>query len=183
MVAETVFPPIPSEAVLPLAGYLAQRGDFDLVAVLVTSTAGSVLGALLLYELARRGGRPFAERFLRFARLPASRLADAERAFARRGPVVVAVGRCIPGVRSLVSVPAGVLHMPRGQYLLYTLLGSAVWNGVLVGAGYVLTSEWERVSGVIGPASKPLVALAVVATAAAAVLWWVRERRLARDAD
>jgi membrane protein DedA with SNARE-associated domain len=181
MVAETVFPPIPSEAVLPLAGYLVEQGELNLAAVLITSTAGSVLGAVLLYEAARHGGRPFAERFLRFGRLDPAKLADAERWFARRGPLVVLAGRCIPGVRSLVSLPAGVLRMPRWQYLLYTALGSAVWNTLLVGAGYALGSQWERVSDVVGPLSKPLLAAAVVVVAG--VLLWrglrTRRRRVA----
>lgn len=180
MIAETVFPPIPSEAVLPLAGYLAQRGDFSLPIVLLTSTAGSAIGAMLLYEAARRGGRPFAERFLRFARIPPERLETAERWFARRGALVVLLGRCVPGVRSLVSLPAGVLRMPRAEYLLLTLVGSAVWNGVLVGAGYLLGAEWEHVGELIGPLSKPLIGVAVVALATLALVWWRRERRLAR---
>lgn len=177
MVAETVFPPIPSEAVLPLAGFLVEQGEFGLVAVLATSTAGSVAGAVLLYEAARHGGRPFADRFLRFARQDPAKLEQAERWFAKRGPWVVLAGRCIPGVRSLVSLPAGVLCMPRWEYLLFTFIGSAVWNSVLVGAGYALGSQWERVSEVIGPLSKPL--LAVVVVAVAGVLLWrgLRARR------
>ena len=115
MLAETVFPPIPSEAVLPLAGYLVERGEFYYVLVLLTSTAGSVLGAMVLYEAARRGGRPFAERFLRFAHLQPEKLDDAERWFARRGALIVLLGRCVPGMRSLVSLPAGLLRMPRLQ--------------------------------------------------------------------
>jgi membrane protein DedA with SNARE-associated domain len=162
MLAETVFPPIPSEAVLPLAGYLVERGDFNYVLVLLTSTAGSVLGAMLLYEAARHGGRPFAERFLRFAHLQPEKLDEAERWFARRGALIVLLGRCVPGMRSLVSLPAGLLRMPRLQYLGLTLLGSAIWNTVLVTIGYLLGSQWERVADVIGPISKPLVAIAVV---------------------
>jgi membrane protein DedA with SNARE-associated domain len=162
MLAETVFPPIPSEAVLPLAGYLVERGDFNYVLVLVTSTAGSVLGAMLLYEAARHGGRPFAERFLRFAHLQPEKLDEAERWFARRGALIVLLGRCVPGMRSLVSLPAGLLRMPRLQYLGLTLLGSAIWNTVLVTIGYLLGSQWERVADVIGPISKPLVAVVVV---------------------
>ena len=178
MVAETVFPPIPSEAVLPLAGYLVEQGELNLVAVLVTATAGSVLGAVLLYEAARHGGRPFANRFLRFARVDPAKLDTAEEWFARRGAIVVLAGRCVPGVRSLVSLPAGVLRMPRWEYVLFTSIGSAVWNSVLVGTGYVLGSQWERVADVIGPVSKPLLIVAIVG--AAGILWW-RAMRARRD--
>jgi len=177
MFAETVFPPIPSEAVLPLAGYLVQRGEFAFLAVLATSTAGSVVGAVLLYEAARHGGRPFAHRFLRTARIGPEKLEEAERWFARRGALVVLFGRFVPGVRSVVSLPAGLLRMPRLTFLALTVLGSAIWNTLLVGAGYVLGSQWERVSEVIGPISTPL--LVAVVTAAAAVLLWrgLRARR------
>jgi membrane protein DedA with SNARE-associated domain len=177
MLAETVFPPIPSEAVLPLAGYLVERGDFNYVLVLLTSTAGSVLGAMLLYEAARHGGRPFAERFLRFAHLQPEKLDEAERWFARRGALIVLLGRCVPGMRSLVSLPAGLLRMPRLQYLGLTLLGSAIWNTVLVTIGYLLGSQWERVADVIGPISKPLVAVVVVGVGGWLLWHGVKARR------
>jgi membrane protein DedA with SNARE-associated domain len=179
MLAETVFPPIPSEAILPLAGYLVEQGEFDLVGVLVTSTVGSVVGAQLLYEAARAGGRPFALRFIRFARLDDAKLAEAETWFAKRGAIVVLLGRCVPGVRSLVSLPAGVLRMPRWEYLLFTTIGSALWNTILVGAGYLLGTQWERVGDVIGPISKPLVFIvaAVVAVFLVRHAWTRRRRR------
>jgi len=177
MLGETVFPPIPSEAVLPLAGYLVEQGDFSYALVLLTSTAGSVLGAWVLYEAARRGGRPFATRFLRFARLKPEKLDDAESWFARRGPLIVLFGRCVPGMRSLVSLPAGLLRMPRAQYLALTLVGSAVWNTVLVTVGYLLGSQWERVGDVVGPVSKPLVAIAVLGVGGWLVWHGLRARR------
>ncbi|WP_320671327.1 DedA family protein [Patulibacter defluvii] len=163
MLAETVFPPIPSEAVLPLAGYLVERGELVWPLVLLASTAGSVVGALVLYEAARRGGRPFAERFLRIGRIDPAKLDDAERWFARRGPLVVLVARCIPGVRSVVSLPAGLLRMPRWEYLLFTVLGSLAWNALLIGAGYLLGAQWEQVGDAVGPVAKPALALVVVA--------------------
>jgi membrane protein DedA with SNARE-associated domain len=176
MVAETVFPPIPSEAVLPLAGYLVERGELNLVAVIGASTAGSVLGAVGLYEAARHGGRPFALRFLRFAHLSPRRLEAAEAAFAARGPLFVLVGRCIPGVRSLVSLPAGLLRMPRRTYLLCTTVGSLAWNALLIGAGYALGASWEQVGDTVGPLSKPLLGAIVLLLAAAALMWWFRAR-------
>jgi membrane protein DedA with SNARE-associated domain len=180
MLGETIFPPIPSEAILPLAGYLVEQGDFNFALVLGTSTFGSVLGAVILYEAARSGGRPFAARFLKFGRLDPAKLDDAEQWFAKRGPVVVLVGRCIPGVRSLVSLPAGVLRMPRWEYLLFTVVGSLAWNAVLIGAGYALGSQWERVSDVIGPISTPLLIGLVLVGAAWLTRRGLRARREAR---
>jgi membrane protein DedA with SNARE-associated domain len=123
----------------------------------------------------RHGGRPFAARFMRFARQDPAKLDDAERWFRRRGPLMVLVGRCIPGVRSLVALPAGLLRMPRGQYVVLTLIGSTVWNAVLIGAGYVLGAQWERVADVIGPLATP--ALVVAALNGAGVVVWRRRRR------
>ena len=112
MVAETVFPPIPSEVVLPLAGYLVYRGDFDFVPALIASTAGSLIGAVLLYEAARHGGRPFADRFLRFARQDPAKLDEAERWFLRRGSLVVLLGRCVPGIAASSPSPPGFCGCP-----------------------------------------------------------------------
>ena len=181
MVAETVFPPIPSEVVLPLAGFLVAQGNFAFVPALVTSTAGSLVGAVLLYEAARHGGRPFADRFVRFAHQDPARMNEAERWFRRRGSVMVLAGRCIPGVRSLVALPAGVLRMPRGRYVVLTLIGSTVWNAVLIGAGYALGSQWERVSDLVGSLATPLLVVAILA--GAGVLVWRRYVRphLARE--
>jgi membrane protein DedA with SNARE-associated domain len=179
MVAETVFPPIPSEAVLPLAGYLVEQGEFRFLGVVLTATAGSVLGSVLLYEAARHGGRPFAERFVRIGRLDPEKLDEAEQWFARRGPLVVLFGRFVPGVRSLVALPAGLLRMPRWEYLLFTVIGSAIWNAALVGAGWALGTQWEHVSDVIGPLSTPLL-VAAVAGAAAWLTWRSVRRRRAR---
>ncbi len=174
LVAETVFPPIPSEAVLPLAGYLAERGELHPLLVLLASTAGSVLGAVLLYEAARHGGRPFADRFVRRAHIDPKRLDEAEAWFARRGVWVVLFGRCIPGVRSVVSLPAGVLRMPRLTYVALTLVGSLAWNTLLVGAGYLLGTQWERVSDVVGPLSTPLLVATGVAVAGGLGWMWFR---------
>ena len=176
MVGENVFPPIPSEAILPLAGYFVGRGELSFPLVLLSATAGSVAGSMLLYELARRGGRPFAIRFLRFARLEPDRLGQAEEWFERRGAVAVLAGRCIPGIRSFISLPAGVLRMSRTKYVLLTTIGTALWNIALVGAGWILGSEWERVSETVGALSTPLL-VATVVGGAAFLLWWSLRRR------
>ena len=179
MVAETVFPPIPSEVVLPLAGYLVETGDFAFLPALVASTAGSLVGAVALEEAARYGGRPFAERFVRFARQDPAKLDQAEDWFRHYGWLMVLFGRCIPGVRSLVALPAGMLRMPRGQYVLLTLVGSTIWNTLLIGAGYVLGAQWERVADAIGAAATPLLILIVLAAAGALMWRAVRRRRRA----
>ena len=174
---ETVFPPIPSEVVLPLAGYLAGRGDLDFVTVLVAATVGSVLGALLLYAAGLRLGRDRAAALL--SRLPLVEERDvlrAERWFDRRGQTAVLVGRLVPGVRSLVSLPAGAERMPLGRFTLLTALGSLVWNTLLVGAGALLGRQWQVVERYADVLNYAVTGVVVVLVA------WFVVRRLRRRA-
>ncbi|GAB3546306.1 DedA family protein [Arthrobacter tumbae] len=143
---ETVFPPIPSEVVLPLAGFLSQQGEMNAVLVLALATLGSFIGALLLYLLGAKLGE---ERVVRgLSRLPLVDRDDFERAarwFHRHGRSAVFFGRLIPGVRSLISLPAGAEHMPLGSFTLFTVAGSLLWNVLLIGLGYFLGTQYHLV--------------------------------------
>ena len=143
---ETLLPPIPSELILPLSGYLASRGRMSLATVIIGATVGSLVGALVLYGAGAALGR---ERLRRLAELtPLVEVGDLERAeqwFDRYGGLAVLVGRMVPVVRSLVSVPAGVVAMPLWRFILYTTIGSGVYNLVLVGSGWLLGSRWKTV--------------------------------------
>ena len=174
MFVENVFPPIPSEVVLPLAGFFVARGELSFVGVLFAATLGSVLGSILLYELARYGGRPFVLRYGSLLRVGPEELDRADAWFVRRGPIVVLVGRCIPGVRSLVSLPAGMLKMSRVAYILLTLVGSLIWNTALIGLGWILGEEWEKVSDVVGAVGTPLLIVVLLILGAISVVWWWR---------
>ena len=143
---ETIVPPIPSEAVLPLAGFLAGRGEMSLWAAIGWATVGSLVGAWGAYA----AGRALGEERIQAAwsRIPLSEDDDLERAnrwFADHAEVAVLVGRCVPVVRSLVSVPAGVAHMPLGRFTLLTAVGSGVWNAAFVLLGHALGSRWRSV--------------------------------------
>ncbi|GEL45291.1 DedA family protein [Cellulomonas hominis] len=143
---ENLFPPIPSEVVLPVAGYVASQGEMNLAGAIVGATAGAVAGAWALYGLGAWLGRERLRRWL--ARVPLMEVEDLDRAeawFDRHGGAAVLIGRCVPVVRSLVSVPAGLERMPQTRFLLYTAVGSAVWNTLLIVAGYVLGAQWEDV--------------------------------------
>jgi membrane protein DedA with SNARE-associated domain len=136
ILAETVIPPIPSEAVLGLAGVLIRSGDMDVVPVVLFATLGSILGAIFFYWLGRTLGPRRSHAFL--DRLPLVETEDVDRTFEwfeRHGRSAVFFGRMVPIVRSFVSVPAGVVKMPLGQFLLYTAGGSLIWNSVLIGLG------------------------------------------------
>jgi membrane protein DedA with SNARE-associated domain len=151
---ENLFPPIPSEVVLPMAGFVAGRGDAWVVGMVIASTIGSVVGALALYAIAAAIGperlRAIVVRHGKWLRLTEKDLDKAEDWFDRRSTFAVLVGRCVPLIRSLVSIPAGFRRMPIGQFTLYTLIGSVVWNSALVGAGYALGDRWEQVGDWVG---------------------------------
>ena len=180
MAVEHVFPPIPSELVLPLAGFEVGRGNLSLVWALVASTAGSLIGASVLYLLARRGGRPLVLRLRRVLRVGEEDLDRAEQRFQRHSAWMVVLGRMVPGVRSLVSLPPGLLRMPFGRYLALTLTGSLVWNTALIVAGQQLGSRWSQVGGVVGPIAQWVVVAIIPLTVLALLL---RLRRKAGSAS
>ncbi len=151
---ETVFPPVPSEVVLPLAGYTASQGHYGLLPAILCATAGSLTGALVLYWGGANWG---VHRLCRMAeRTPLLHARDVERSvewFRRHGRAAIFFGRLVPGVRSFVSIPAGIDRMPIAQFVAYTTAGSLVWNAVLIGAGYELGSQWPRVERYVGDVS------------------------------
>jgi membrane protein DedA with SNARE-associated domain len=146
IVIETLFPPIPSEIVLSLAGFLSRQGEMTLPLVIVTSTLGSYLGAILLYSLGHALGRDRAIRWL--SKLPLVEESDFVRAsdwFEKHGTPAVFFGRFVPGVRSVISLPAGAAKMNFATFSLATVAGSAIWNSILIGFGYALGSQYELV--------------------------------------
>ncbi|GAA4238002.1 DedA family protein [Actinomadura meridiana] len=178
---ENLFPPLPSEVILPLAGFTAAQGRMSLAAALVFTTLGSVVGALALYGIGALIGRDRIRRLV--ARLPLVKLSDLDRTeawFARHGAKAVFFGRMIPIFRSLISVPAGLERMRMTTFLLYTTLGSLLWNTAFVLAGYQLGDNWRTVEDYVGMYSKVVVALAAVAVAVFVAVRVVRERRKAR---
>lgn len=163
---ENLFPPVPSELVLPLAGYLASRDRLDLVLVLVAATVGSVLGAIVLYEIGARTGRARVRRLV--DRVPLVDVEDLDKAeawFARHGETSVLFGRCLPVVRSLISLPAGMAGMPRWRFTVLTAVGSGTWNAAFVLAGYALGARFEQVgeySGHLNTAVYVAIAVTIV---------------------
>ncbi|WP_329014093.1 DedA family protein [Micromonospora rifamycinica] len=143
---ESIIPPIPSEIVLAMAGYLAAEGRFNLVVIVAAATVGSLVGALVLYWLGAAIGEERLKHWLdRIPLVDRDDLEKADRWFERHGRWAVLIGRLVPVVRSLVSVPAGANRMPMGEFVLLTTLGSGVWNALVVGLGYTLGSRWQDV--------------------------------------
>ncbi|CAN5920000.1 hypothetical protein BH23ACT10_BH23ACT10_04990 [soil metagenome] len=171
--AEVFFPPIPSEVVLPMAGFLAGQGRLSLGGAIIASTAGSTLGAVALYWLASAWGNDRVRRLLgRIPLMDASDLDRAENWFDRHDRSSVLIGRLMPGVRSLISLPAGFRGMSLGSFVVLTAFGSAIWNTLLVTGGYLLGNQWRTV----GRYSDWL-NYAVIALLAATVIWFVWSRR------
>jgi membrane protein DedA with SNARE-associated domain len=172
--------PLPARAVevlLPLAGSRIAAGDWVYPLVVLAATAGSVIGALILYALGRTGGRVLLLRYGRLLRLDERRLDRADDWFDRHGPKIVFFGRLLPGVRSVVSIPAGLSEMPIGRFIVYTTAGSAVWNAALIGAGWALGSRWDEVTAVIEAAQWPVLIATTIAGVAAVLVARSRSRR------
>lgn len=183
---ENLFPPIPSEAVLPLAGFVAGRGDASYLGMVLAATIGSIVGAWMLYGISAAIGplrlHRFVVRFGRWFGLKEHDLVRAETWFDRRSDAAVLIGRCIPLIRSIVSVPAGFRRMPLARFTVLTALGSAVWNAALIGAGAILGDRWEQVGDIVG-----LLQGVVIVVVVALLGWFVWRRfvrpRLARAGD
>jgi len=173
---ENIFPPIPSELILPVAGFLVSSGELNFVWVVVAATVGSVVGALLFYGLGAWVGdkrlRSFVRSYGTWMALDEDDLDGAEEWFKKHGGKAVFVGRLVPSLRSLISVPAGVARMPLLTFTVYTTVGSGIWNAALVGAGMLLGDQWERVKpflSVFGWGSLVLVVVGMV--------WWFAGRK------
>ncbi|MFM9589678.1 DedA family protein [Streptomyces scabiei] len=175
---ENLFPPIPSEVILPLAGFAASTGQIGLLAALLWTTAGSVVGALALYGVGALLGRDRTVALA--ARLPLVKVADIERTeawFLRHGTKAIFFGRMVPVFRSLISVPAGVERMPLPVFTLLTTLGSALWNTAFVLAGYFLGANWTEVTAITSTYSKIVLAGAALAVLAFALVRFLRKDR------
>ncbi len=166
MFLENVFPPIPSELIMPLAGFTAARGDLSLVGVILAGSVGSLAGALLWYGIGRWLGldrlKRFAARHGRWLTLSPGDLDRAQGFFSRHGGKAVLLGRLVPGVRTLISVPAGIVAMPLPAFLLWTGIGTVAWTALLAGAGYLLESQYARVEGWVSPVSNVIMGAIVL---------------------
>ena len=169
MVAENLFPPLPSELIMPFAGFLAARGDLRPELVVACGSLGALMGALPWYFAGRALGcervMRFADRHGQWLTVSADEIDTALKWFARRGPIVLVVGRLVPALRTVVSLPAGLARMPLRSFVTWTLLGSALWCSLLTAAGYLLEGQYERIAGWMNPVSTGILAIIVAAYA------------------
>lgn len=177
---ENVFPPIPSELVLPLAGFLTGDGRMNFFIAVFAATAGSVSGALILYGIGYWFGeqrvRTIVRRWGTWLGFKESDVDKADEWFDKYGGLAVLFCRVVPIVRSLISIPAGLRHMSLVPFILYTALGSGVWNTLLIGAGWVLGDNWTEVEEYVGYLQYLVLIVIVIAG-----VWWVWNRIIKRS--
>ncbi|MGG5820320.1 DedA family protein [Falsiroseomonas sp. HW251] len=163
MFLENLFPPIPSEVIMPLAGFAAARGQMSMTLAILAGIVGTVAGNAIWYELARRVGsarlRPLFARYGRWFAVDGRDFDRAEATLRKHGPVALFFGRLLPGIRTVISVPAGLVLIPRRVFYLWTTLGSTVWISLLAGAGWWLEEHFHAVEGWLSPLSYIVLAL------------------------
>ncbi len=167
MFLENLFPPIPSELIMPLAGFTVARGDMEFAPVIVAGVVGTVLGALPWYYAGKILGeqrlKKLADRYGRWLTISSKDITKAKSWFDKQGGKAVFICRLVPGVRTLISLPAGISRMPLVPFLLYSTLGTRLWVGLLTYAGYLLGDNYELVDEYLGPVSKIVLASLIFA--------------------
>ena len=189
---ETIVAPIPSEVILPMAGWKVSQSAADasvlepltgapwnLPLVIAFATAGSVAGAVVGYAIGAWGGRPILDRWGRYVGIGPDDLDRADRWFERWGSWAVFLGRMVPLVRTFVSYPAGISRMPMGRFLVFSTLGSLPWNGALIGAGFLVGDNYPQIEAAIKPYEYVIYVVVAVAAVALVARWYLSKRRRA----
>jgi membrane protein DedA with SNARE-associated domain len=145
MVLESMVFPVPSEAVMPFAGFGVYDGTFTFTGVIIAATLGSIVGSLGSYAIGYYGGKPFIKRFGKYLLLDTHDLEITERFFAKRGELTIFISRFIPVIRHMISIPAGLGKMNLWKFILYTILGAGMWNAFLTYVGFKLKENWTEV--------------------------------------
>ena len=174
---ESTLVPIPSEIVMPFAGYMASQGEFSLPVILVINSVGALVGSSVCYWIGVKGGKPFLVKYGKFFLLRQHDIAKTEAFFARHGKKTILIGRFIPVIRHVISIPAGIARMPVRDFLLQTFLGSTVWGGTLIMLGYVVGANWEAFSKSLAHVDHLIALILVLAVVAFGFGFVVRRRR------
>jgi membrane protein DedA with SNARE-associated domain len=175
MAFESMVLPVPSEAVMPFAGFLIAEGEFTFAGVIFFSTLGSIIGSLISYYIGAWGGRPILRRYGRYLLLNNHHLDLTEKFFKSRGEITIFICRFIPVVRHLISIPAGIGKMDIGKFILFTAAGTLLWNSFLAYIGYLLGSNWEIVLGY-----SSLIDIAALLAIVLGLAYYIWVRRAAR---
>lgn len=175
MLLETVFPPVPSEVIMTVAGVAAARGTLNLGGVIAAGTAGAMLGNWLWFWLAIKLGRDrlnwLINRYSRWLTLDWAEVERGHRLFGKHGSIIVLFARMIPTLRSLISIPAGLFGMSLRRFLIFSTIGTAGWSAALAGVGYALGAQFEDVEKYLGPLSTLVIALIIASYIWRLVTW------------
>ena len=174
---ESTLIPIPSELVMPFAGFMAWKGEFSLPVILVINSVGAVIGSGVCYWIGVVGGKPFLVNYGKYFLVRQHDIARTEAFFARHGKTTILIARMLPVIRHVISVPAGVARMPLRGFLLQTFLGSTIWGGVLILLGYYLGANWETFTNTLERVDLPIKVILVLALVAFGIRFVVRRRR------
>ncbi len=174
---ESTLVPIPSEAVMPFAGYMASQDKFSLPVILVINSVGALVGSGICYWIGVLGGKPFLVKYGKYFLVSQHDIARTETFFARHGKKTILIARFLPVIRHVISVPAGIARMPLPAFFLQTFLGSTIWGGVLILLGYYLGTNWETFSNTLDRVGLPIKIILVLALVALGIRFVVRRRR------
>lgn len=180
MFLENLFPPIPSEVIMPLAGFAAAQGRMSFIGAILAGVLGTIAGNAVWYELARGIGadriRPLVERHGKWFAITGEDMREAEAVLRKYGPVAVGFGRLLPGIRTLISIPAGLVHLPRAVFYFWSTLGTAVWLVFLASLGLLLEDHYAEVESYVEPLGYLVVVLVVGGYALHLLRAWRRSR-------
>lgn len=177
MALENIFPPIPSELIMPLAGFTVSQGKLQFLSVVIAGTIGSLLGATPWYFLGKYWGlkrtKKIADKYGKWLTVSGEDVEKAKKWFDRRGYAATALGRLVPGIRTYISIPAGISKMPLIPFLIYSTAGSIVWVSLLTYSGYILGENYERVGAYL----KPISAFVLIAVLSISIYWIIKRRK------
>ncbi len=180
MFAENLFPPIPSELIMPLAGFTVSQGKMNFALAVLAGVVGTIVGAIPWYYAGKLVGEPrlkrLADQYGKWITVSGKDIDKAQQWFNRYGNTAVLIGRLVPGVRTLISLPAGISNMPIVPFLIYSTIGTTLWVSLLTFLGYVLGNNYELVDEYLGPVSKIVLGIIIVAF----VIWIVRKQQKAK---
>jgi membrane protein DedA with SNARE-associated domain len=174
---ESTLVPIPSELVMPYAGYLAWKGEFSLPVILVINSVAALLGSGICYGIGVVGGKPFLVKYGKYFLVRQHDIARTEAFFAKHGKATILIGRFLPVIRHVISIPAGIARMPLRGFFLQTFLGSTIWGGVLILLGYYVGGNWQALSNGFSRIDHLIAAILVLALVALGIRFVVRRRR------
>ncbi|HET7502243.1 MAG TPA: DedA family protein [Kofleriaceae bacterium] len=174
---ESTLVPIPSELVMPFAGFMASQGEFSLPVILVINSVGALLGSGISYWIGVVGGKPFLVKYGKYFLVRRHDIERTETFFAKHGKATILIARFLPVIRHVISVPAGIARMPLRGFFLQTFLGSTLWGGTLILLGYYVGAHWEAVSQRLSRIDHLIAAILVLALVALGIRFMVRRRR------